>query len=182
MPFTSLFIVFSAISALLLSACGQTQPVPQPTPSATPTPQASATPFTASETLSQMAYGLSYGMCLGYCEHRLSVTAERMQLVHQSRDTETYPEQVIEKITPPETWQRLNRLASFETLQALPDRLGCPDCADGGAAWIELQQDTEMKRVTFEPQDGLPPQAELLAALRALYEELDQDLEAESTP
>ncbi len=180
MSFTSSFITFSALSALLLGACG---PVPQPappSPTPTPTPQVTATPMP--EMLNQIAYGLSYGMCLGYCEHRLSVTAERMQLVHQSRDAETYPEQRIEKATPPETWQRLNDLANFETLQALPDRLGCPDCADGGAAWVELQQDAEMKRVTFEPQDGLPPQAALLAELRALYEELDQDLETESTP
>lgn len=174
MSLTSSLITLSALSVLLLGACGPVpQPAPQSAPTPTPAPQVTATPMP--EMLNEIAYGLSYGMCLGYCEHRLSVTAERMQLVHQSRDAENYPEQVIEKITPPEIWQRLNALANFETLQALPDRLGCPDCADGGAAWVELQQNEASKRVTFEPQDGLPPQAELLVELRALYETLDQE-------
>jgi hypothetical protein len=28
--------------------------------------------------------------------------------------------------------------------------IGCPDCADGGAEWLELGFEKEVKRVTFE--------------------------------
>lgn len=168
-----------SLTTIALSACAAApQSGPQPSPSATTSPNPVATPSTSpSQPVTaprQIAYGKSFGFCVGYCDHQLTITAERMRLVHTSpRDPQAYPEQVIEKPTPAETWQKLNRFARFETLQGLPDRIGCPDCADGGAEWIELQQNDVSKRVTFEPQAGLPQQAELLAELRKLYEELD---------
>lgn len=155
-----------SLTTFFLSACVTA-------PQANPSPPPSSQSIT---TLAQIAYGTSFGFCRGRCDHRLVITAERMHLVHQSlQDPEKYPEQVIEQPTPVETWKTLNRLASFKTLQDLPERIGCPDCADGGAEWIELQQDNVNKRVTFEPQVGLAQQAELLAELRKLYQELTAD-------
>lgn len=181
-----------SLAAALLSACVTVQPVPNPSPSpstsptATPspaptaTPSPSASPSQPATALSQIGYGKSYGFCLGYCDHTLTVTATRIRLVHKAfREPEKYPERVIEKPTPAATWQKLNRLASFSTLQSLPDRIGCPDCADGGAEWLEMQQGTATKRVTFEPQAGLPQQAELLSELKQLYQELDPPAPAE---
>ena len=157
-----------SLTMLALSSCAAApQSGPEPSPSAT----ASSSPSVV--TLQEIAYGKSFGFCVGYCEHHLSITAERMRLEHTSRDPKAYPEKVIEKPTPAETWQKLNRLASLKTLQELPERVGCPDCADGGAEWIELQQDEISKRVPFEPPAGLPQQAELLEELRKLYGELD---------
>lgn len=135
---------------------------------------AQAAPPAPAKPLSRIAYGIAYGECMGYCDHSLIITAQRMRLVHKAfLEAEKYPQKVLEKPTRPETWQKLLRLASFQTLKGLPDRIGCPDCTDGGAEWIELQQDAAVKRVTFEPQAGLRQQAALLAELRKLYQELD---------
>ena len=168
-----------SLTASFMGACVTVQPDPQSSPSPSPTsiptsiPTASATPSQPATPLSQIGYGKSFGMCIGYCDHSLMITAERMRLVHKAfREPEKYPDQVIDKPTPAETWQKLNRLANFQTLQGLPERIGCPDCADGGAEWLELMQADASKRVTFEPQAGLPQQAELLAELRKLYQEL----------
>lgn len=53
---------------------------------------------------------------------------------------------------------------------------GCPDCADGGAEWIEIQDDQQIKKVTFEYGDTLAPIENLMLELRDLreaYLELD---------
>lgn len=180
-----------SLSTVLLGACvtqtASPPTAPSPTltasPIASPGPVASASPSQATSSLEQIEYGLSYGFCRGYCDHRLSITAERMRLVHKAfGEPEKYPEQVIEKPTPVQTWQKLNRQASFQTLQSLPERVGCPDCADGGAEWIALQQAKSSKRVTFEPQAGLPQQAELLAELRKMYQELNAEVSVTDKP
>ena len=38
----------------------------------------------------------------------------------------------------------------FENFRLLDDRIGCPDCADGGAEWIQVNWSGQNKRVTFE--------------------------------
>ena len=75
--------------------------------------------------------------------------------------------------TPLSFWQKLQSLADYNAIKDLPERIGCPDCADGGAEWLELSRSNETKRVTFEPPAGLPQQAALLAELKKLYEELN---------
>jgi len=56
-------------------------------------------------------------------------------------------------------------------------RYGCPDCADGGAEWVEISFDTLKHRVTFEflnePEELTP----IVSALRELmldFEGYDQ--------
>lgn len=175
--------LLSSLTMVLLSACASVPsgpPSSSPSPSATaspstgPTANPTATPSTPATALSQIGYGKSFGFCAGYCDHTLTVTAQTTRLVHKAfRDPEKNPERVVERPTTAATWQKLNSLANFQTLQSLPERIGCPDCADGGAEWVEMQQAQTVKRVTFEPQAGLPQQAELLAELKQLYAEID---------
>ena len=47
---------------------------------------------------------------------------------------------------------------------------GCPDCADGGAEWIEIDTGSGPIRVTFEFGDTLPGIGPLQAEIRALRE------------
>ena len=54
----------------------------------------------------------------------------------------------------------------------LDDRIGCPDCADGGAEWIEIDSMDGVKRVTFEngqTVNGIEPLVEKLRQLRNQY-------------
>lgn len=144
-----------------------------PTPTVDPTANAGTTP------LKTIGYGTSYGMCFGYCNHQLTLTETTMRLVHSAHQaSEEYPEKVLEKPMSAERWQNLTALADFDTLSALPERVGCPDCADGGAEWIALSESEASHRVTFEPAKGLPQQAELLKALRVIYQQMAEELPA----
>ena len=60
----------------------------------------------------------------------------------------------------------------FEYFQSLDDVYGCPDCADGGAEFIEIIYDGVAKQVTFDAYteiDGIQELTILLRDLRAEY-------------
>jgi hypothetical protein len=45
---------------------------------------------------------------------------------------------------------------------------GCPDCADGGAEWVQVRASGDSIRATFEYGATLEPIAALQAEIRAL--------------
>ncbi|CAF3727721.1 unnamed protein product [Adineta steineri] len=49
-----------------------------------------------------------------------------------------------------EKWKQLISLIDSKNFQALDDTVGCPDCADGGAEWIQINYSNKNKQVTFE--------------------------------
>jgi hypothetical protein len=70
-------------------------------------------------------------------------------------------------------WDQIITDIDVETFFGLPETLGCPDCADGGAEWVEIElRNGEKHRVTFEyhnePSDLLFPVAKLRELLEAL--------------
>ena len=48
----------------------------------------------------------------------------------------------------------------------LDERIGCPDCADGGSEWIEIGTKNKIYKVTFEYGDSLKGLDELLKLVR----------------
>ena len=71
-----------------------------------------------------------------------------------------------------EAWQQLINLIDIEYFQSLDDVYDCPDCADGGAEFIEIIYDGVAKQVTFEAYteiDGIQAFTILLRDLRADY-------------
>ena len=71
-----------------------------------------------------------------------------------------------EVVTAPEEFQELLGAVDMQALQALPNVLGCPDCADGGAEWIEVEIGNTLKRVTFEYGAAIPSIQPLLDLVR----------------
>lgn len=53
----------------------------------------------------------------------------------------------------------------------LADRIGCPDCADGGAEFIEIKTDSVTKSVLFEYGDTLKGSEKFVEELRELFKE-----------
>jgi hypothetical protein len=53
----------------------------------------------------------------------------------------------------------------------LYNRIGCPDCADGGAEWIQVDWIDESKRVTFENGRMVEGIEKLIEKLRQMREE-----------
>ncbi|CAF4246154.1 unnamed protein product [Rotaria sp. Silwood2] len=97
--------------------------------------------------------GLSFGFCHSYCRQSINITSTPKQLVALKEPNyaqDAYPPLTQSFTFPSNQWQELIKLIDDEDFQSLADSIGCPDCADGGAEWIEIQWSDESKRVTFE--------------------------------
>ncbi|CAF1249772.1 unnamed protein product [Rotaria sordida] len=73
-------------------------------------------------------------------------------------------------------WNELINLINDKSFQSLNDTEGCPDCADGGAEWIEIQWTNQKKRVTFENGKLIKGFEGLVVALRNIRVNTTQNL------
>jgi hypothetical protein len=117
--------------------------------------------------ITQISRGTSFGHCVGYCNHE--TTASSKTLVHKStsRDEAANPQKVVQENLSDADWKKLTSAVSIAEFEKMPATIGCPDCADGGAEWIEIQQGNKVQRVTFE--FGKSPQElqKIVALLKA---------------
>ena len=74
-------------------------------------------------------------------------------------------------------WKELIKLINSKAFKALPDRIGCPDCADGGEEWIQINWLNSSKRVAFEFRKLLEGFEGLVDKLRKLREQYVDHLE-----
>lgn len=118
--------------------------------------------------VSRVNYGTSFGMCVGYCKHDVSVDSIYTKLDCTSWRAELKP---ISKVinTSKSTWDSLKVLVNSKEFFLLPEIVGCPDCADGGAEWLELKlANGQMHKVTFEYNREPEILKNYLGALRTL--------------
>lgn len=128
----------------------------------------------------RVEHGTSFGMCLGYCTTTLHVDADStvLTLTPGGRGDTSIPERRFAIATPPDRWAQIAAHAGSTAVDALPETIGCPDCADGGAEWIEVMDAGGTARVTYEHGAAVEPVAALQEALRALRAHFDDDVEA----
>lgn len=100
--------------------------------------------------IKQISYGTSFGECIGYCKHNLNIKKgsityncsgwiDTLQTITR---TETIPDSV---------WNLVSTGLKINEFMDLPEVIGCPDCADGGAEWLEIELNGGTKhKVTFE--------------------------------
>lgn len=122
-------------------------------------------------------YGTSFGMCVGPCRKELNLVKD--ELVFTVYITEGrgavggVPKSYKEKLTNLYASNIIQNI-DFEAFKKLPEVIGCPDCADGGAEWIEIIKDDSKHKVTFE--FGTSPKeieklVQLLREKRTYFEE-----------
>ena len=119
-------------------------------------------------------YGTSFGECLGYCVTEAEVLDEELKVVQKSWDSQLEDIESNRSLSSEEVESIINGIDT-DKFKVLDETIGCPDCADGGAEWIELIIEGEVKRVTFEYMasiDGINPAVEML---RSLVEETVAD-------
>lgn len=122
--------------------------------------------------------GTSFGFCVGYCATELYLDSNTAELAVVSlRDTSAYPVKRYSEPMSREQWERLVALADLEAMNALEDVYGCPDCADGGAEWVEVERRGQRKRVTFEYNHTVEPIEDLIKEVRAIREQLAEKVE-----
>ena len=99
--------------------------------------------------------GWSYGMCLGYCLADLEIDGHRLLATGRSRVDEQPLYRNGGTLTPLAQEQLDAALAALGGV-LLDPVYGCPDCADGGAAYLVLAEGASTSRV--EMQADQPPE------------------------
>lgn len=111
--------------------------------------------------------GTSFGMCAGYCATDYVFNGTSATLTQSGTRTQTQNSpKTCQSTLSPADWTALKALADVDAFGKQPETLGCPDCADGGAEYVELQQGDRKHRVTFEFNKTIPGFEPLVEALR----------------
>ena len=111
--------------------------------------------------------GTSFGMCAGYCQRDYVFNGTSATLTQNgTRSQAQIPAKTCQTTISQTDWNALKALANFDAFSGKPATLGCPDCADGGAEYIELQSGDRKHRVTFEFNKTIPGFEPLVDALR----------------
>lgn len=127
--------------------------------------------------LQSVHYGTSFGHCLGYCltETYIDEGQVIVKKIRRGPDADTITNSsAISK-------EKINTIidgVDFGQFENLPETIGCPDCADGGAEWLELTYGKTVKKVTFEYGDDIKGIAKAVNQLRKLTEELSPDTDS----
>jgi hypothetical protein len=111
----------------------------------------------------------SFGFCIGYCKTTLEITSEELVYVEESLRGDLAPRRRTAPLSSSE-WNALVAAVDRRTIEPLPETIGCPDCADGGAESLEVVGADWRKSVTFEHGARMPELQPLLDRVRMLRE------------
>jgi hypothetical protein len=120
----------------------------------------------------EITSGTSFGMCAGYCLTELRIDSGSIELTEESWRTEL-PARTRTLPLERAAWEGLQALVDTDVFRELAGVHGCPDCADGGAEWIEIGT-AEPVRITFEYGSELDGIAELQEVIRELRSRFDR--------
>jgi hypothetical protein len=117
----------------------------------------------------KISYGTSFGMCIGYCINTLVLRPNTLKYTssgwNDTIETKAHTDVFAD-------WDVLSSAAETDKFFEMPSVFGCPDCADGGAEWIEIEVLSGKKhRVTFEYKNEPEEIKELVISLREKMEE-----------
>lgn len=98
----------------------------------------------------QVKYGTSFNMCIGYCERDMLVKSGQVYY-NWSGLSDTLKAITCNENLDDDIWKSIKEGIDVESFFELPASIGCPDCADGGAEWIELElANGDRHKVIFE--------------------------------
>jgi len=115
----------------------------------------------------------SFGMCMGYCKTTLEISETEAVLTREAYGRGAGANLPLQRLTTPLTAQEWQDLVAAATAAAaafdtLPERIGCPDCADGGAESLAIIAPGRDKTVTFDHGASIAGVQPLLDQVRAL--------------
>lgn len=153
-----LFILLSVIAALA-SGCRTTQNASEPIQ------------------VIYIKHGTSFGHCLGYCTKEESYQELSMTASQFNRDSTNFPSKHFRSDLSDGEFARIISAIDWKKWDKLPTVIGCPDCADGGAEYVEIKTNKGTKRVTFDAGSDPDGLENLLAILRGKREEMESPKE-----
>lgn len=121
--------------------------------------------------------GTSFGMCVGYCWEELVVADGAVTYTRRAwrTDGDPIPDLTYTTTLPDAEWEALRSLAGPRLLEDVPEVVGCPDCADGGAEWVAIADGKSTDEVQFEYGQDLSALGDLLPRLRDLRVRIRQE-------
>lgn len=133
------------------------------------TTQSGSTPW---DKVTKIEWWTSFWMCAGYCFNSFTFSSEKIIETKTSYDETNNPTIINKYSIKKLSWDDLVSTVDLEKFNALPDRIGCPDCADGWAEWIKITTEKEPKQVTFEYGKSVPAIDDLKKMIRKISQEL----------
>lgn len=123
-----------------------------------------------SASVSRIVSTTSFGMCMGYCKTRLEITEAEAVLIREpgGRGAPNLPVQQFKRPLAPGEWQQLSEAAAASKFAELPETIGCPDCADGGAESLAVTGPGSGKKVTFDHGADISELQPLLSRVREI--------------
>ena len=117
--------------------------------------------------------GTYAGLCLGYCIHDFVITSEKILYSQKGLEfvsdvREKLPVKIKQIPISESKWQELTDSIDLQKFNSIPERIGCPGCADGIVEWIEISDGKKTKKIEFEPKDSIPEINELVIMLREI--------------
>lgn len=112
--------------------------------------------------------GTSFGFCAGYCNTDMELAGTKATFSKSSpRQPAKYPTRTCTKTLTSNKAADLNVLAQFTEFRKQPEVIGCPDCADGGMEYVEIQVGEIRHKVKFDYGKTIPGFETLVKELRA---------------
>jgi hypothetical protein len=100
--------------------------------------------------IAQVSYGTSFGMCAGYCKHDMVIKSNLITYNCSGWNNLVEPVSRTEAFNSA-GWDSIGTDLNMDAFFALPEIIGCPDCADGGAEWLEIKlANGKTHKVTYE--------------------------------
>jgi hypothetical protein len=121
--------------------------------------------------------GTSFGFCAGYCINELTIIGTEVDFIAIGWPPQTrIPDRLLEGTITESEYQALLDAIDMQVLFELDDIIGCPDCADGGAEWIEVTNNEGVRKVTFEYNADIPEIRPLLEQVRVIRERFRDEM------
>ena len=118
--------------------------------------------------IEKITFQNSFGECIGFCTQTIEIENKKIVFISEYNLGELEPIRCERDLTD-EEWEELQNDLDIDQFLRLDDVFGCPDCADGGASFIEIKfANAETKKVTFEfknPPSIMEEYAEMLQTL-----------------
>ena len=115
----------------------------------------------------KIRYGTSFGFCLGYCTKGIEVSKAQVKFTKSSRQ-DSLKAKTCTKPIDDTAWSALAKKIDYKRFSDLKEVIGCPDCADGGSEWIEIEAGNSKHKVVFEYGNEPEPVKEYIDELREL--------------
>ncbi|MCM4164378.1 MULTISPECIES: hypothetical protein [unclassified Arenibacter] len=123
--------------------------------------------------IKQLGYGTSFGMCVGYCKNEMLLKSDTVIYTRSGWNKQVDSIDCKENLTQL-SWDSIKKMVDLNEFFSLQEILGCPDCADGGAEWLEIENFSGKKyKVTFEY--GKAPE-ELETIINALRKQIEKGI------